>query len=137
VSAGLRITIVGKGFVLTLLLYVMDSVTAQTTLKKNPAVGSLVYKHNTLKLNIPSIKYLFSTLNVLFDLKYCQIYILLSFPHLIESITCPGSYLCAVLNNREVRKCISMTEVCDGKSQCPAGDDEISCGKRWLILFLI
>ena len=52
-------------------------------------------------------------------------------------IFCPGSYLCDIHAGVELRVCVAMHQVCDGKTDCPSGDDEIQCGKHYSFNFYI
>ena len=58
----------------------------------------------------------------------CILIKLLFYVSLVE-VFCPGSYLCDVVVDVSLRSCVEMHQVCDGKSDCPAGDDETECGK--------
>ena len=44
-------------------------------------------------------------------------------------IQCPGSYLCDRTEDVAIRSCVLIEQVCDGYRDCPAGDDEVQCGK--------
>ena len=52
---------------------------------------------------------------------------------LLAYVTCPGSYACessdTSRSNNGPTMCISMSKVCNGKQDCPLGDDEVLCGK--------
>ena len=45
-------------------------------------------------------------------------------------ITCPGSYRCDEEPGNDVRMCVTMAKVCDGKPDCSIGDDEEMCGEN-------
>ena len=44
-------------------------------------------------------------------------------------VTCPESYLCEDSEMNNVSMCVVISHVCDGKIDCPLGDDEIECGE--------
>ena len=48
-------------------------------------------------------------------------------------VTCPGSYACESTDTSRIidgpTMCIAMSKVCNGKQDCPLGDDEVLCGK--------
>ena len=52
-------------------------------------------------------------------------------------IFCPGSYLCDVVVDVSLRSCVEMHQVCDGKADCPAGDDETECGMAFVFVFVV
>ena len=69
-------------------------------------------------------------------LKICSLFVLISYT---VNITCPGSYPCDEVEvvNATLRMCVTMIKVCDGKVDCPNGDDETSCGREQIYSFLL